>query len=231
MQARAILEPKFTEHYFEYDNMKFFRENAFAVEPCSFGEKKDPVGARAYLDVHGRVKPETTARYLKYTTTISVNWNEVSEKVISANGYLPVFGMDGKAAVTLSFSKAKAGKIKLINFEINNNPLMRLLNNDAPTARRYLADEGSDARICSGVWVWAEAEVAQQFSTSSLITASLDSGTEGIAVMAKGGSYGTHVITITPGTTCAYRLHKVKRWKDNDKTAIDEVETDFKGNG
>ena len=231
MQTRAILEPKFTTHYLEYDNMKFFRENAFAVEAGSFGEKKDPIGARAYLDVHGRVKPETVSKYLKYKTAVSVNWSEVSEKVIGANGYLPVFGMDGKAAATFTFTRAKAEKVKLITFQIDNNPLERMLNNDAPAARRYLAEEGADGRICSGVWIWAEAEVAEHFSNSSLITASLDSGSAGIAIMAKGGKLGTHIVTIAAGTTCAYRLHKVKRWTNNDRTAVEEMETDYKGNG
>jgi hypothetical protein len=230
MQAKSILEPKFTQHFFEYDNMKFFRENAFSVQLGSYGEKKDPAGARAYLDVHAKVKTETVAEYVRYTTAVDIDWNQVSSGLITANGYLPVFGMSGKAAAQMTFGTAKSARVKLMNFQVNSGPLIQMLNQDAAGARKYLAGGGSDGRICSGIWVWAEVEVTEQFGRATEISASVDNGASGLALTAKGGKLGSLTITVDSGTTCAYRLHKVKDW-NKDKTRVEEVETDFKGIG
>lgn len=44
---------EFSKHYFEYDNSKYFRDNANNILLCSFGEKKDPIGPAAHLDPRG----------------------------------------------------------------------------------------------------------------------------------------------------------------------------------
>lgn len=231
MQAKSIIAPKFTTHYFEYDNMKYFRENAHVVECGSYGEKKDPIGARAYLDVRAKIKADALAGNIKFVTAVDINWQETTTGEAGLSAFLPVFGLNGSAAVQTSFEKAKSGKTKVMFFEIPEFALMKMLNTDADGARKFLADEGNDARVCSGVWLWAEAELATHFQTSTTVTASVTGESAGLTITGKGGKYGTETISPLPGSTCAYRLHKVKKWTDRHKTKVDEVETDFKGNG
>lgn len=46
-----------TENYFEYGVHKYFRGNAHLVELGTYGEKKDPIGAKAYIDPQNYVLP------------------------------------------------------------------------------------------------------------------------------------------------------------------------------
>lgn len=57
------------------------------------------------------------------------------------------------------------------------------------------------------------------------------SGSSGLSITAQGGNKGVTTFTVLPGSTCAYMLYKVKKWNDKDKTQIEEIESDFKGNG
>ena len=101
-----------------------------------------------------------------------------------------------------------------------------MLNKDANGARNYLADEGNDGRIVSEVWIVLEAELAEHFETSgSLLASAKDSD---LKVTAKGGKHGTQTITLSAGTTFAYKLHKVKKW-NKGKTQIEDMEADYKG--
>ena len=231
MQAKTIIAPKFTKHFLEHDNMKYFRENAHVVELGSYGEKKDPVGARAYLDVRSKIKFDALAGNVKFVTSVDINWQEVTSGDAGISGFLPVFGLKASAAAQTSLEKVKTGKVKLMLFQIPELALTKMLNSDAGGARKFLADEGDDARVCSAIWVYAEAELAEHFRASTLITASLTGDAAGLFITAKGGKHGTETISPAAGSTCAYRLHKVKKWTDRDKTKVEELETDFKGVG
>jgi len=230
MQAKTILAPKITTHYLEYDNMKYFRENATVVEICSFGDKKDPVGARAYLDVNAKIKSETVADKLQFVTSVAVDWQETGSGDIGLNVSLPVFGLNGSAAANTGYEKAKSGKVKLMYFQVGEAALLQMLNTEATGARKFLADEGNDGRICSGIWLWAEAELVEEFTSASSVTASVSGGSTTLSISAKGGKHGVTTITPMAGSTAAYKLHKVKNW-NRDKTRIEEIESDFKGMG
>src|SRR5262249_2691156 len=152
----SVLAPKITVHYLEYDNMKYFRENALVVEIGTYGNKIDPIGARAYLDPHAKIKTDLLAGKVDFVTAAGVDWQETSSADLGVNGSLPVFGMNGSAAVNFSYDKAKNEKVNVVYFQIMEAKLLALLNKEADGARKYLADEGNDGRVCSGVWLWAE---------------------------------------------------------------------------
>jgi hypothetical protein len=231
MQPKSVLAPKITTHYLEYDNMKYFRENSTVVEICSYGEKKDPVGARAYLDVRGKIKRDTLAGKVGFVTSVAVDWQETSSGDIGLNLSLPVFGLTGAGAANYSYEKAKSAKLKLMYFEVSEVALLKMLNNEADGARKFLAEEGNDGRVCSGIWLWAEAELVEEFTSAGSVTASVSGGSSSLSITATGGKHGTTTITPLPGSTAAYKLHKVKSWTDRHKTKIEEIESDFKGNG
>jgi hypothetical protein len=223
------MELKITDNYFEYGNMKYFRENAQNVQIGTFGEKKDPPGARAYIDPQGKVKAEHLASRVERKSSVGFDWSKTTRAAVEVNGIpVKVFGIDSEVAVAAGYEKVKSGKYKLISFGIDELPLKTVLNRDADGARKFLADEGNDGRIVSEVWVVAEVELAESFDTAGSITFAANG--DGLKVIASGGKHGTHTVHMTPGATFAYKLHKVKDWS-NHKSEIDSLEADWKGNG
>src|SRR5687767_4926382 len=113
MQTKQVIQTKVTEHYFEFANRKYFKENAHNVQLGSYGEKKDPIGARAYIDVQSKVKADALAGKVKFNTTADINWTETKSGNIAVNGNVPFFGLNGKAALSTTYEKAKTARLKL----------------------------------------------------------------------------------------------------------------------
>lgn len=222
------METKVAKHYFEYGTVKYFRGKAENVQIGSYGEKKDPIGAIAYLDVQARVKAEHLDGRVHYVTTIDVDWEDEKEAAVEANGDLKFFGLSKKVALNGSYEKAKSARLKLVKFAINEGPLKTMLNQDAGGARNFLAKEGKDGRIVSEIWVAMEAELAEHFATSGSISVGAGAAGSSLEVSASGGRHGSQTVVLSPGTTFAYKLHKVKSW-NKDKTRIEDLEADYKG--
>ncbi len=217
-----------TKHSFKYGSQKYFRGNAHLVELATFGEKKDPIGAKAYLDPEGKVARKHLKNIVKEGKPVSINWNQTTKAEVEVNGLVPVFGLNMKVARTYSYQKAKNAKLKLFNLSISERPLKKMLNGNANAARNYLADEGKDGRIVSEVWIVIETELAEQFDTAESI--SVSEIASGLGVTARGGRYGTQEITLSAGSVFAYKLHKVKDWS-RGKKQIEDMEADYKGMG
>jgi hypothetical protein len=49
-----------------------------------------------------------------------------------------------------------------------------------------------------------------------------------LSVTVTGGKHGSQTVTLSKGTTFAYKLHKVKDW-NKGKTQIENLEADYKG--
>lgn len=215
-----------TEHCFEFGAMKYFRGNAHLVEIGTYGEKKDPIGAKAYLDTEGTVKREYLAPRVDKGRPVGVAWEQTTKAELEVNGLVPVFGLNISVAGTYDHGEVKAADLKLFNLSIAETPLKQMLNNDAVNVRKFFAAQGNSARIVSEVWVVMEAELAEHFNTSGAIMV----GVKGVDmnVTAKGGKHGTQTITLSKGSVFAYKLHKVKDW-NKDKTQILGMEADYKG--
>ncbi len=217
-----------TKHSFKYGSQNYFRGNAHLVELATFGEKKDPIGAKAYIDPEGKVSRKHLKNIVKKGKPVSIDWSQTTKAEVEANGPLPVFGLNTSAAASFSYQKAKSAKLKLFNLSISEGPLKKMLNNDANAARNYLADEGKDGRIASEVWIVMEAELAEQFDTAASV--SFSEKASDLSVTAKGGKFGTQSITLSQGEIFAYKLHKVKDWSKGKKQ-IEDMEADYKGMG
>jgi len=224
------METKITEQYFQYETNKYFRGNAHSLQLGSFGEKKDLIGAKAYLDVQDAIKPIYLASRVKYNTTTKIDWSQTNKTEVEAEGAFKFFGININAAVDGTYDKAKTAKLELINFAIDEGPLQRMLNEDADGARKYLANEGNDGRVVSEVWVVTEGELSEHFSTSGSISVSASAVGNALDVTAKGGKHGSQTIRLAQGVVFAYKLHKVKDW-NKDKTRIENLEADWKGIG
>jgi hypothetical protein len=221
------METKVTKWAFEYGGMKFFRGNADHVRICTYGEKKDPLGAKAYLDVESHVK----LSYLKNIGKmgpVEVDWEKQSKADVAADGDLKYLGATGKVAGSFDYEHAKSAKLKLMSFYIEEGTLKQILNGPADGARSFLAKEGGDGRIVSQVFVAMEASLAETFSTAG----SLSYKTEGdaLGITASGGVSGSSTITLPENVTFAYKLMKVKDWS-HGKSQIEDLEADYKGGG
>ncbi len=217
-----------TEHCFEYNGRKYFRGNAENVEICAYGEKKGALTPSPYMAVQNKVKSEHLGGRVHGLGAVSIDWNKISTADIGAKGFLNVFGVSGERAVSTSLDAAKSGNVKLVGFGINEGPLKVMLNTDADGARKYLADEGSDGRIASEVWVAMAAEMATKFAATAGYSVSANVAGLGLDISLNGSTGGSAKITISKGTTIAYALHKVKNW-DKGKTKIENMEDDYDG--
>ncbi len=223
---------KVTNHYLEIGSIKYFRGKAENVQLCSFGQKKDPIGANAYLAVQANVKREYLAGKVKHVDPVTIDWNKTTKADVEINGSVHYFVLNAKTAKSASYEKTKEGHLVLMKFFINEGPLTSMLNHDADAARKYLAEEGADGRIVSEIWVAMAADLAEHFDTavSTTSSASATVGNVGAAleITASGGAHGSQTISLSEGTTFAYLLHKVKKW-NKGKTQIEDMEDDRKG--
>jgi hypothetical protein len=222
------VDTRITKYRFETGGMSYFRGNAHLVELGTYGEKKDPIGAKAYVDPQSKVKAETLATRVKIGKPVKIDWNEVSKADLEAEGVLKFFSLGKKGTASFTHEQARTAKLELLNFSISEGPLQQMLNTDADGARRFLADEGDDGRIVSEAWVVVSAELGQHFATYAAASAGVKAFGSSLDVSASGGQHGTQTITLSAGTTFAYKLHKVKDW-NKGKTQIDNMEADYKG--
>lgn len=222
------MQTKITKNAFEYESLKYFRGNAHLVALGVFGEKKSPIGAKAYLDPSGHVKPAYLEGKVEVGTPVTIDWDRQTAADVDANGDLKYFGATGKVALKGNYQKAKSAHLKLISFSINENPLIRMLNKEADVARRNLADEGHDGRIVSEVWVVMEGKLADSFAAGGSVSYKADG--DSLDVTANVSGQGSSTISLTPGATFAYTLSKVKDWSQGKKQ-IENMERDYKGLG
>lgn len=223
------MSTKITDHYFKFGGLKYFRGNAHLVQLATFGELKNPIGAKAYLDTQGDVQRKYVDNYRVNTSgPVTINWSKTSKADVEANGDVKVYGVSVKAATSFSYEKVRDANLKLYSLSMSEGRLTKMLNNDADGARKYLAQEGRDGRIVSEVWIVMEAELAEHFDTSGSV--SISAKGDDLNVTASGGTEGSQTITLSEGSVFAYKLHKIKDW-NKGKTKIEDMEADYYGLG
>jgi len=221
---------KITKYKFSYGGLSYFRTNAHLVELGEHGEKKDPIGAKAYLDPAGKIRASHLASRPIKISTATINWSDVKAADFDAGATLKFLGLGRKHGVSFDLADARSANLKLMNFSIAENPLKRCLNNDADTVRRSMADEGNDARIAGETWVAMEAELAEHIETNWSTGHSWEALGNSLDLTVSGGRHGSQTVTLGPGTCFAYKLYKVKKWS-KDKDRIEDLEADYKGMG
>lgn len=222
------METNITTHAFKFAGVKYFRGKAENVQIGSYGEKKDPIGAKAHLDIQNQVNRKHLKGKVRYITTANINWSKEKRGEVEVNGSLQYFTLNGKASINASYNGVKKANLKLAKLAIDEGPLTRMLNNSANGARNYLSKEGKDGRIVSEVWILMEGELSEQFESAASITVEASDVDKSLDVTASGGIKGKSTITLSKGTTFAYLMHKVKDW-NKGKTRIEDLEADYKG--
>lgn len=218
---------KVKDNYLDLGNQKYFRVNAHIIRIGSYGKKKDPLGAKASIDPHNKIKVEHLTEHIQLGSTQVVDWSQGFQAGASVEAPVKYFGVNGKVGVAANAEKAAGAHLKLVNFYMMPAALQRVLNNEASGAKKFLAEEG-DGRVVSEIWVAMEAELANSFNVSGSISAQAKAAGQEVEVTLSAGKYGSQTLVLSPGTTFAYKLHKVTKWIDN-KTKIDTIEADYYG--
>lgn len=219
---------KITKHFFEHNNRKYFRGNAENAQLGSYGEKKDPIGPDAYLDVESIIKRELIAPKMNCLGTVGIDWNLVGEVNGRGKAFVNVLGIKGEKSGEISVGAADTGNYKLVGFSINSGPLKKLLNTEADGARKFLEREGRDGRVVSEIWVVMSGKTSSAFNASANFAFSGSVLGVGLDVTSSGTAAGTKTVTLSPGSTFAYLMTKVKEW-NKDRTRIVDLEPDYKG--
>lgn len=215
---------KVTEHELKLDGQRYFRGNAHMLELGSCGEFKNPIGPRAYIDPQLKVKREhLLGNRVTKGRSVSIDFSKSSKAEFGVDA-IDVFGLGVSAAASLDYKKATEAKLELYSLYMVERQLKQMLNNDANGARKYLKEEGKDARIVSEIWVVMKAELATHFDTSSRLIARAMG--DDLSIIAAGGGKGSQTIELSPGAVFAYKTHKVKKW-NGDK--VEDLEADYKG--
>lgn len=226
-------EAKVSKHSFTYNGEKYFRDQSENIQICSFGEKDDPVGTKASLNVINHVARANLKGRVRYVTTAVIDWDRQTKVDVETEGTLKYFTLGASGTATFSYEKAKSGHLKLVKFVVDEGPLQTMLNKEADGARKFLAQEGRDGRIVSTVWIVAEGELAESFSTAASSGGSVTADVTKAAQLQltanhSGSSNGSTSIILDKHTCFAYNLHRVTKW-NKDKTQVLELDTDSKG--
>jgi hypothetical protein len=232
-KEKLMPEAKVNKHSFVYNGERYFRDKSEDVQIGSYGEKDDPLGTKASLNVTNQVVRANLKGRVRYVTTAVIDWNRQTKVDVETDGQLKYFTFGAGGTATFSYEKAKSGHLKLVKFVIDEGPLQTMLNNDAPGAKRFLGQEGGDGRIVSAVWLVLEGQLAESFSTAASSGGSVTADVTKAAQLQltanhSGSSQGSTTIVLEKGTTFAYLMHKVTKW-NKDKTRIEELELDSKG--
>nr|WP_320017355.1 hypothetical protein [uncultured Desulfobacter sp.] len=221
---------KISNSKFVYNGKSYFRGGSEDVNLASFGGKKTPINRPNYLSVAGTVRPKNIAEVkIKVSGPYDIQWDKYSDTDVNAGiKYLTLAG----GTVGFSRKAAKKADLKLMKITIGENQLEKLLNKHANIARRSIEEEGNDGRIASAVWVVMEAKLAENISNSGSVSASLPIASSGfsIDIGTSGSSKTKSKIDIPEGTSFAYLLHKVKKWrKEKGEKYVKELEDDMQG--
>lgn len=215
------------ENHVSYGGNKYFRRNAHKVELCSHGRKKEPLLAVNYMSVSAKIARRHLENVpIKSDGPIEVNWSEVTEDEFNQWGSLKFFGMNASAAETVTLQTATQQNLKLMCFWINENPLIKCLNNDANSVRQAMADEGKDARIVSSILIITDAQLAEHFASHSATSLTVTGDAADFGITAGTGRVGSRTINLVEGTALAYGLRRVGKWSKG-KSQIERMEHDW----
>ena len=212
-------------HFTAPDGNRYFRRNASALSIGKWGEKKQPLTQANYLEVVGNVRYSLLEGKIRKSTPYVIDWSRESRADVEASATV-YYTVDGTAA--FSQSRAKEAALTVIRFHVEGGELTRTLN-DADVVRDGMKREGSDARICSSIWVVMSGELAERFATSVELGVSA-SASNGLSVSVAGGGtwQGEERITLSESAVFAYGLHKIESWKGD---LVGTVEDDWQSLG
>jgi len=207
--------------HLKFDGTQYYRGGAIDVHLGSYGQKKARISGINKLSVYNDIKQADLSRYghIDAVAVPNINWSNVNAQNLGASGkYMGV-----KGTHRLTRKQANKYKLSLVKFTINEANMQNTLNKGASTARKYMAREGKDARVCNTVWVVMTAQYANAFEGADKISIS---GQKNMKITATRGSKRTASVTLSKGTTFAYGLLRIKKWDSRKKQQVRNMEED-----
>lgn len=204
------IDAKVKDNHFHLNGVNYFRGHAESVQLGDAGEKKTPATQENYLAVQEsvpRVKLD-----IERATQIDIHSADFGGSDISVGITIPGLGTLDAGSVA---RQLKDQTLSLVKLEILPKNIVGAAN-DSPAVITELIRAGNGARLVHQAFVILEMKTALNFTRSSRfdVTGTVKSWT----VTASGGtsSASRTTVTITPGTTFAYLLLKLK-WDANQK--------------
>jgi len=107
------MENSLTKHMFRHGSQKYFRGNAHKVVLGAVGDKKDPIGPKAYIDIELDIRRKFLKGHVKSAGPFEIDWSKESKSEIDNLGikYLTANG-----SLSLTREKAKKANLVLIHF-------------------------------------------------------------------------------------------------------------------
>ena len=121
------MDTRITKYSFETGGMSYFRGNAHLVELGTYGQKKDPIGAKAYVDPQSKVTADKLASRVKVGKPVKINWNEVSKVDLEAEGVLKFFGLGKKGAASFTRARRRFRRVMMGCLGMGNGSVFQLV--------------------------------------------------------------------------------------------------------
>jgi hypothetical protein len=236
-------DARITNTSLKFAGLSYFRANAPSVLIGSFGDKKTPLTKQNYIEVLGRI-PAARLKVHR-ATTARIDFTGTSSVDLAVDVSVPVSGSDtgmgndtgmgtGMGAgtgtdtgtVTLSpsvaYEQMRHDQLCLVKLDIYPSDIIRAAN-DSPAVLAHLKECGDSGRLVHQIFMILKAKTAKVFSSSASLALSATNGEVMVTAQGTQGSTGDLTLRLSPGTTFAYLLLKLK-WDANQKKNWKRIE-------
>lgn len=220
-------EVEVKDNHFKFAGTKYYRGNAPMVQIGSYGQKKASLAGANKLAHQNNMASEHLRGRVQRVTTCTIAWRSEKKSDVEASGTVKFLGIKGGVGGSLSHEKLKDGRLVLVWFHMSEGDVRGAINN-ASGCRSYLKREGRDGRVVGDVFVAMVAELAQTVTNAASIEVGASVSVVTFKVKGRGKKAKTTTLTLSPGTTFAYSLYRVKKWNKSggNKTTVRDLEMD-----
>ena len=212
-------------NHLKFNGVNYFRGHAEEVSIMAYGDKKAPLTGANRLEVKDKILvPQIAAEQV---TRVQIDFSRTSRTAFNRKVSAVVYGATIETDGNVVFEQLKSGQLELVKFSVPINRVIEAANS-SPTAIQDLIRYGQGARIAHQVFVVMSATLATQFSNSGAVDISVTYDDIEVTAGFEHKSTGQTTVTLSPGTTFAYLLTKIK-WdarRKKKKTRIVDLRTD-----
>lgn len=229
-------DARITNTSLKFAGLSYFRANAPSVVIGAFGDKKTPLTKQNYIEVLGRI-PAARLK-VHQATTVRIDFTGTSSVDVAVDVSVPVSGtgMDtdtgmgtgmgtdpgmgtDTGTVTLSpsvaYEQLRHDQLCLVKLDIYPSDIIKAAN-DSPAVLAHLKECGDSGRLVHQIFMVLNAKTAKVFSSSASLALSATNGEVMVTAQGTQGSTGDLTLRLSPRTTFAYLLLKLK-WDANQK--------------
>ncbi len=242
-------DARITNTSLKFAGLSYFRANSPSVLLGAFGEKKTPLTKQNYLEVLGRI-PAARLKVHR-ATTATIDFTGTSSVDVAVDVSVPVSGADtdlgqgmgtdvvpgtDTGTVTLSpsvaYEQMRHDQLRLVKLDIYPSDIIKAAN-ASPAVLNHLKECGDSGRLVHQIFMVLNAKTAKVFSSSTSLALSATNGEVMVTAKGSNGSTGDLTLKLSPRTTFAYLLlklkwdaHQKKNWKRIEGSEDDQQSLD-----